>query len=1094
MMRTHRHALASLLGVGLMLGCQPKSGSPSGETPERPAKLDTTAQEATAEAAPKVAADACIGEQTMPPPDVPWKDVAAFCDQAPRGEKWAQAVPGPGEGAAVSDAYALRVATWLRALSYRQAPYNWLHDARWRLTGDYEGCPPDGHDKGPHPAVRIYYSPEVVDWMCAARRGEDQLPDSDDLPAGSMIIKEMISPAAVNLKRKPGSDELWIAPPADGQEPYDDAFSSWTIMIKVPGASADGWYYAYFDKAPAGNPPLKDRGAFSVDDYPGHDGQPVTTPPDDRWFPTYWQYAVPDVQFANYGFGNYCVYCHASAQGENTFSSISNILGREIEYRWRPTPTAAFDHDDHDRGPPPAAANTEQSRGPFPDPLAAPLPLFASTFTALGTTYQQVWDGRLPAQTWDHAVSMVGVEGVPPEHSTFLTSDQCEGCHEAGGSGQLALPHMVVKDGDAQIDLSPWAEWSVSPMGLAGRDPIFHAQLELERNIASTQPGLADIKDCIDNTCLHCHGAPGARQYNIDTAGQGPADDPCKDFLPQKPERRATDYDGKLFTQEMVFAWRDEDPEHARYGGLARDGINCTICHRMADTDLDPANLKKTFTGNYRVGPADVLYGPFPNDDSKAAVLTAPMENALAIEPAYGAQIATSDMCGTCHTVFLPVFDEAGELAGTSYEQTTYLEWLLSDFSQPGTEQSCQDCHMQSRYKDQHPLKTGIANVQDTRYPEADFLLPAAQVDNPERPYRRHQLYGLNAFLNAFVQQFPLILGYRQQNYMNGNVRAALLNGRETVLEVARKETATVKVEGLAWTGGALRAKVKVDNKSGHSLPSGVGFRRLFIELVVLDAAGRALWASGRTNAMGVLLAGTSQTPLATESGRAGADGLPFQPHHQVIEREDQVQIYEELTQNETLAFTSSFLHRYWMIKDNRLRPWGYDPAKFNPEGMPPAQIEALREEYGKATAPGTGPERHWWPEPAPMTYENPAFPAIAAYRDTAGDPDYDGSAYPGKGLPGTDTLTYVIALSEADRAAAKTVRVTLYSQSIPPQYLEERFAAAARPGAERQAADRLYWMVGHLNTAAKADDGRPYLQDWRLRVGAPATAAVPSR
>ncbi len=1028
----------------------------------------------------------CIGEKAMPPPDLPWDSVDALCAQAPRGAKWAEAAPQPGETGALSDVYAERVAGWLRGLTYRAAPYEWLHDARWRLTGDYEGCPPDGVDHGPHPAVRIYYSPEVIDWMCEYRRGEDERPGAEALPAGAMIIKEMISPEAVALVRKPGTDTLWIGPPAAGGAAYDDAFDSWTVMIKSPGSSADGWYYAYFARDPKGkNPPLMDRGGFSKTPYPGSDGQPVTAPPGDEWYPTYWQYAVPDAQFPNYGFGNYCVYCHASAQGENTFSSLSNIMGTEIEYRWRPTRSRAVDHDDHAKGADAAGGAAQSDRGPFPAPLDAPPPAFTAAFTDLGTVYSQVWAGRLPAQTWDHAVSMIGVDGADPEASTFLTSDQCEGCHEAGGSGQLERPYMVVDDGDAQIDLSPWAEWSVSPMGLAGRDPIFHAQLELERNIASGQPGLADIKDCIDNTCLHCHGAPGARQYNIDTAGQGPADDPCKDFLPAKPDRRATDYDGGLFTQKMVFAWRDEDGEHARYGGLARDGINCTICHRMADTDLDPANLKKTFTGNYRVGPPDVIYGPFPNDDSKAAVLTRPMENTLAIAPQYGAQVATSEMCGTCHTVFLPVFDDTGALAGTAYEQTTYLEWLLSDFSQPGTAQSCQECHMQSRYGDQHPLKTGIANVQDTRYPKADFLMPAADVDNPERPYNRHQLYGLNAFLNAFVQQFPLILGYRQQSYMNGNVRAPLLNGRETVLEVAREETAEVTVAGVAWQGDALEARVTVRNKGGHSLPSGVGFRRLFVEFVVLDADGGALWASGRTNAMGVLLKGIGETPLPTESGQAGADGLPFQAHHQVITRDDQVQIYEEVTQSQSLALTSSFIHRYWELKDNRLRPKGYDPAKVKDAG--------LREEYGKATRPGRGPERHWWPEPAPMQYVNPQFPAIAQYTDTASDPAYDVAQTGGKGLSGADDLVYLITLPAGARAQAKSVRVTLYSQSIPPAYLEERFAAAAKPGAERQAADRLYWMVGHLNTGAEADDGQPYLADWRLRVGDPATAAVPA-
>ncbi len=1080
-----RSLAAGVVAAYIAVGCTP-SKSPTADK-----KAPAPAEKTAAAPAEKTAlpADPCIGEAKKSPVDLPWDDVDAFCADTAWGEKWAEATPRPDETAPLSDTYAVRVATWLRSLAYREAPYAWRHDARWRLTGDYAGCPPDGVDHGPHPAVRIYYSPEVVEWLCTARRGENQIPDADDLPAGAMIIKEMLSPAKVTLKRAPGTDTLWIAPPEGDLKPYDDAFDSWTIMIKSPGASADGWYYAYFARKPGGgNPPLNDRAAFSATEYPGSDGEPVTTPPDDKWYPTYWGYGVPDVQFYNYGFGNYCTYCHASAEGENTFASISNILGAEIEYRWQPTPKVTYDHDDHAKGLSKPPKNTDDSRGPFPDPRGAPVDAFARAFTDLGTQYAAVWDGRLPAQTWDHVVSKVGVDGAPPEHSTFLTSDQCLGCHEAGGAGQLERPYMVVDDGEVQVDLSPWAEWSVSPMGLAGRDPIFHAQLELERNIARTQPGLADIKDCIDNTCLHCHGAPGARQYNIDTAGQGPAGDPCKDFLPKTVEERlATDYGGKLFTRDKVFAWRDENPADAKYGALARDGINCTICHRMSADDLEPENLKKTFTGNYRVGPADTLYGPFPNDDSKDDLITAPMVNTMAIEPKFGAQITDSAMCGTCHTVFLPVFDDAGALAGTAYEQTTYLEWLLSDFAVPGDGfQSCQDCHMQNRYEDQPPLKTGIANVQDTRYPEADYLLPKDQIDNPERPYNRHQLYGLNAFLNAFAQQFPIILGIRQQNYMNGNVRAPLINGRETVLQVARRETADVTVSGVAWKGDALEATVKVDNKSGHSLPSGVGFRRLFVEFVVLDGQGEALWASGRTNAIGQLVQGLGDTVLPTERGEAGPAGLPFQAHYQVITRDDQVQIYEETTQNQSKQLTSSFIHRYWMLKDNRLRPWGYDPAK-----LPQAN---LREEYGKATAPGRGPERHWWPEPPEMAYENPKFPALAQYTDTADDPDYDLSKRPGKGLTGADSLIYRVTLPEAQRAQATSVRVTLYSQSIPPAYLEERFAAASAPGAERQAADRLYWMVGHLNTDAKADDGQPYLSDWRLRVGAPVTAAVPAR
>lgn len=1047
---------------------------------------------------PAQTGQACIPEVPREQPVLPWKDVDQLCAQADRGQPWPGAVPPLGpDWLQQSDAYALRVRDFLRKLEYRQAPYAWLKDSTWRLTGEFEGCPCPGEskncgvNKGPHPAVRIYYSPEVINWMCKYRRGEHELPNAEDLPAGAMIIKEMIDPGQVNLARVPGSDELWIAPmPGKPASWYDDAFSSWTVVIKAPEASADGWYWAFFDKSSKSNPPLWDRTAFAMKPYPGEGGKPVTAPPPaNPWLPTYWGYSVNDVQFPNYEFGNYCVYCHASAQGQSTFSSFTNLLGQEILYKWRPQPAAPKDFDDHLKGAmaqqAPAAPQQKaqaQMAGPFPLPRewGDPLPGFRQTFPELNPLYEEVWATRLPAQTYDHAVSRLGVKGVPPREHQFLTSDQCQGCHEAGGSGQLRLPYMVQEVNKTQVDLSEWAEWSASPMGLAGRDPIFHSQLELERNIATGEPGLASIKDCIDNTCLHCHGAPGARQYNIDTEGKGPTGDPCAAFLPPKAERAETNYAGALFTQEMVFAWRDERPEHAKYGGLARDGISCTICHHIADKDLDPKNLPKTFTGNYRVGPPDKLYGPFPNESSKEAVLTKPMENALKVTPELGKQMQGSELCGTCHTVFLPVFTDQGKLAGTSYEQTTYLEWLLSDFTThrpagaPGGK-SCQDCHMQGDYHGQK-MKTGIANVQDTRYPAADFLLPAAEVDIPERPYNRHKLYGLNVFLNAYVQQYPLLIGYRQQDFMNGNVKAPLLTGLESVLEVAAKETASVGLDRVTWTPEGLEAAVTVQNLSGHNLPSGVGFRRLFLEVAVLDGAGQPLWASGRTNEIGVLLKGTTQQALPTEFWQPGPDGLPFQPHHQVITDEGQAQIYEEVTQNASLVFTSSFLHRYWELKDNRLRPQGYTPMW--------VEDPARRQEYGTATRPGQGPEQHWWPKPTkPERYRNPKYPAIERYTDTKGDPDYTLADHP-RGLPGTDSVVYRMRLSTEQRSAAKQVRVTLYSQSAPPHFLKERFEYASKQGAQRRAATQLYYMAGYLNTDAAGPDGEPYLQGYKLKVG----------
>ncbi|MGH9884826.1 MAG: hypothetical protein ACREBE_04825, partial [bacterium] len=135
-----------------------------------------------------------------------------------------------------------------------------------------------------------------------------------------------------------------------------------------------------------------------------------------------------------------------------------------------------------------------------------------------------------------------------------------------------------------------------------------------------------------------------------------------------------------------------------------------------------------------------------------------------------------------------------------------------------------------------------------------------------------------------------------------------------------------------------------------------------------------------------------------------------------------------------------------------------------------------------------------WWPAPREIPYRNKTYPAIDHYKDTLGDPDYTLTAHPRTGLPGTDQVTYRMRLSPAAKASARRIRVTLYSQSAPPYFLQQRFAAAARPGAERTAADRIYYMAGHLNTAAVAPDGRPYLAGYRLQVGRAAVSAVPPR
>ena len=64
------------------------------------------------------------------------------------------------------------------------------------------------------------------------------------------------------------------------------------------------------------------------------------------------------------------------------------------------------------------------------------------------------------------------------------------------------------------INISPYGTWRGSPMGLAGRDPIFFAQLASETGTFHPEK---ENKAKIEDTCLGCHGILGQRQYAIDT-------------------------------------------------------------------------------------------------------------------------------------------------------------------------------------------------------------------------------------------------------------------------------------------------------------------------------------------------------------------------------------------------------------------------------------------------------------------------------------------------------------------------------------------------------------------------------------------------
>ncbi|WP_395375243.1 hypothetical protein [Marinicella sp. W31] len=898
----------------------------------------------------------------------------------------------------------------------------WPHDKNWRLTGPYVGPIGSGESYGVHPAVRVYYSPEVAKWLCDGREGE--------LPEGSMLIKEMHDiDQSLGVKYEAPENCMSITNSSKVQA------TSWTVMVKS-NQTFDGWYWANPSANPDINQVIADKSAF--DKLSSVPSPPVSRNAD--WYPTGYVFSdaqkIDTVVYPYSLFGAACINCHASAVNEMTFSSLDNVLTSGLGYRHyaqnkaKSMPLQTLRTTLHSQELAAASHKKSSFQSPFSQPLKDPDTDFVKYFGNLGVdSFAKAWGLRFPAETYDHHLS--SAQG--PDQ--FITSDQCINCHDATYANSAEANMLINKaHSEEKINVSPYGEWRVSPMGLAGRDPIFFSQLQSETN------NLPELTKCIENTCLHCHGVMGQRQQAIDTE---PSDE-CKDiFAIQPPEGVPF---GTPFAKETVTSWQvTPDNTSAKYGALARDGISCAVCHHVDKTALGE---ESSYTGNFVTGSADEIYGPYEK------VITKPMQHALGITPQHGEQITSSEMCGTCHNILLPTYNNDGTLHKTkapngqmvtaTYEQTTHLEWLNSDFAKPDTFQSCQDCHMPKHFKvgdTYNPLKgIKIANIQSADLPPTTNRLPTDEVTlTPRDEFSRHALHGLNVFINEMFQQFPMILGLRQMDYMvNANVQPSLITGRDSMLEMARHQTVKVSVEAFKKSAKGVELEVKVSNETGHFMPSGVGFRRAFLEVVLYDKDNRPIWASGRTNKLGVIVDGTTDKPLKSEQGGKGVTA--YQPHYELITQQDQVQIYQEVIADSEGHLTTSFMRRVKHLKDNRIRTKGFDPKKFLRNKSPYIQI--VGELVGKV-------------ENDPYYYK----------------PD----------MTGADVIRYQPKLSQKELASVNHVTVRMYNQSIPPAYLQDRFSDAKVGPAKKDDIQRLFYITSHLNTNSKTAEGMDVIQDWKL-------------
>jgi hypothetical protein len=195
--------------------------------------------------------------------------------------------------------------------------------------------------------------------------------------------------------------------------------------------------------------------------------------------------------------------------------------------------------------------------------------------------------------------------------------------------------------------------------------------------------------------------------------------------------------------------------------------------------------------------------------------------------------------------------------------------------------------------------------------------MPEVEVDvsvtsvlgQPRAGVSRHDFRGGNFFMLRMLNRYRDELGVRA---LPQELEAA---AARTVAHL-QSATARVGLESARVEADRLLADVSVVNLAGHKLPTAYPSRRAWLHVVVRDERGAPVFESG------------AFAPDGSIAGNDGdADASRWEPHYELIERADQVQVYEATMADAEGRPTTGLLRAVRFLKDNRLLPNGFDRA-----------------------------------------------------------------------------------------------------------------------------------------------------------------------
>lgn len=310
---------------------------------------------------------------------------------------------------------------------------------------------------------------------------------------------------------------------------------------------------------------------------------------------------------------------------------------------------------------------------------------------------------------------------------------------------------------------------------------------------------------------------------------------------------------------------------------LGLDGVSCGGCHEIGTNGLGAR-----FSGDIPYDTTFKLFGPFQNPE------IGPMQLYTGFIPTYSTHMDQSKLCSPCHTLQTNSVDLAGNLTGHSFtEQATYHEWENSLY--PDDNIVCQRCHM--------PQLT-------------DSIIIVNQHLNgtPRFPFNQHKFMGGNSLMVNLIKQNKIALGVVAPDASFDSTLSATLNN-------LNYHTLNVDLSLDSMTLDTAYLNVRLINQAGHKFPSGYPSRRAVVQLVVFNQNMDTIFKSG-------IFDGNFEV----------ADGFPtaFQPHYNIINQQNQTQIYQMIMGDVNADITTVLERGDTCLKDNRIPPEGFSTSFYN--------------------------------------------------------------------------------------------------------------------------------------------------------------------